>query len=103
MANDENIGVIRSFLKADKFIISHHARSRMFQRNVSTERIKEVIIEGEIVEYYPDDYPCPSMLVLGFVDDVPLHVVIGLCDDHVRIITTYIPDERKWINFKKRR
>jgi hypothetical protein len=43
----------------DNFIISDHARVRMFQRNVSTEDIGQVILYGEMIEEYTDDEPCP--------------------------------------------
>lgn len=42
------------FLK-DKFFLSNHARLRMFQRNISTSDIREVMAHGEIIEDYPDD------------------------------------------------
>jgi len=63
------MGVIHNQLKKlfqkDAFIISNHARVRMFQRNISTEDIRLVIAQGEIIEDYPDDEPCPSALFLG--------------------------------------
>jgi hypothetical protein len=37
------------FLK-DAFIISNHARIRMFQRNISTDDIRSIIAYGEIIE-----------------------------------------------------
>ena len=38
----------------DDFIISNHARIRMFQRNISTGDIGQVILYGEIIEEYTD-------------------------------------------------
>jgi len=70
---------------------------------VTTEDIKEVIIDGEIIEEYLEDFPCPSILILGFVRGKSLHIVIGECDDHVRIVTVYEPDETQWIQFRKRK
>ncbi|MGZ7160661.1 MAG: DUF4258 domain-containing protein, partial [Methanobacterium sp.] len=49
------------FLK-DSFIISNHARVRMFQKNISTDDIRRIITYGEIIENYPDNEPCPSAL-----------------------------------------
>jgi len=57
----------------DNFIISDHARVRMFQRNVSTEDIGQVILYGEIIEEYTDDEPCPSAMFLGLW--VGLHIM----------------------------
>ena len=43
-----NLELIKEFVEEDKLVISTHARVRMFQRNVSTDDIKSVVIKGEI-------------------------------------------------------
>jgi hypothetical protein len=45
----------------------------------------------------------PSVLIFGFIHTVPLHVVVALCEDHLRIVTVYIPDESLWREWRKRR
>jgi len=94
---------IKRFIRENEFVISGHARIRMFQRNISTDEVLEAILNGEIIEEYEDDKPCPSALVLGFVRGVAYHVVVAECEDHARIITVYIPDERRWIDYRVRR
>jgi len=94
---------IKRFLDRDQFIITHHARLRMFQRNITTDMIAVVITNGQIIEEYPNDFPCPSLLVLGYHQENPLHVVIAECEDHARIITVYTPNEEYWIEHQKRR
>ena len=42
---------------------------------------------------YPEDEPCPSALMLGFLENTPYHVVIAQCEDHMRIVTVYYPKE----------
>ncbi len=86
----------------DNFIISDHARVRMFQRNVSTEDIGQVVLYGEIIEEYADDEPCPSALFLGYVGGTPYHVVLAQCKDHVRVVTVYCPEKGKWIDYRIR-
>lgn len=98
-----DIDELKDFMDRDQFIITNHARIRMFQRNVTTDVIKEIVIQGEVIEEYPNDFPCPSLLILGYNKKNPLHVVIGKCEDHARIITVYIPDEKHWIDDKKRK
>jgi len=39
-----NLEIIRKFIREDKFIISSHARIRMFQRNISTDDIEHLMI-----------------------------------------------------------
>jgi hypothetical protein len=94
---------IKELVENDDFVISSHARTRMFQRNVSTDEIKSIILLGEVIEEYPDDEPCPSVLILGFLKDAPYHVVVAECLDHVRIITVYNPEADKWVDYRKRR
>ena len=94
---------IKKYVEEDNFVILTHARIRMFQRNVSTDDIKGTVLKGEIIEVYIDDEPCPSALVLGFLENIPYHVVVAECEDHVRIVTVYIPEEDKWIRYKRRR
>lgn len=75
----------------------------MFQRNVSTDDIKVIVKKGEVIEKYPNDEPCPSALMLGFLEDTPYHLVIARCEDHVRIVTMYHPKEDKWVDYRVRK
>ena len=43
---------IKKLFQKEAFIISNHARVRMFQRNISTEDIRQVVLHGEIIEDY---------------------------------------------------
>jgi len=61
------------------------------------------IRSGEIIESYPDDEPCPSLLMLGFIRNHAYHVVLGICDDHLRVITAYMPDDEYWTDVRTRR
>ena len=87
----------------DSFLISKHARIRMFERYISTEDMIYILKNGEIIEQYSDDEPCPSVLMLGYISDQPYHLVVGICEDHLRIITAYTPDESHWIDSRRRR
>jgi len=100
---DTNYNYLKVLFAKNKFIISNHARIRMFQRNISTKDIKHVIANGEIIENYPEDEPCPSALFLGFIDGNPCHVVVAQCEDHARVITVYQPEKDKWIDYRIRR
>ena len=94
---------IAELIESGEILVSHHARVRMFERNVSTDELIAIISSGEIIEEYPDDEPCPSVLIMGFIDAVAYHTVIALCRDHIRVITVYIPEEDKWIEYRRRR
>ena len=65
-----------------------------------------VLADGETIENYPDDQPYPSRLVLGFVDEKPVHVVCAesLSDDQMIVITVYEPELERWsADFRIRR
>jgi hypothetical protein len=55
-----------------------HALERMMKRGISREIVKQVLLEGEIIEDYPDDKPFPTALFLGWFQRNPLHVVTAL-------------------------
>lgn len=87
-------------------IFSQHALQQMFKRKISIERVKHAIENGEEIKNYPDDKPYPSVLVLAYKNELPLHVVIAKnYDEHKNIIiTAYYPDPVIWAeDFKTRR
>ena len=94
---------IKKLLQAGKFIVSEHAQARMFERQISLDDLLDLISRGEIIEEYPDDEPCPSALILGFIGGLGCHVVVGVCMHRLRIITAYWASEDEWIDCRKRR
>jgi len=99
----EMIEDIKTLIRERKYIITLHARKRMDERGVSSADLITYIMNGDIIEKYPDSEPCPSALIMGIVADCHGHVVVALCKNHVRIITVYWPGEEKWIDYKTRR
>lgn len=66
------------------------------QRNIKFDDIKRCIMYGQIIEDYPNDFPFPSALILECSVGKPIHVVAGVGDGLLWIITAYFPDEEKW-------
>lgn len=76
---------------------SLHVLQRMFERGITQSDVQAALSAGRIVEDYPDDYPIPSRLWLGYSDNRPLHVVYADTPTGERvIITAYEPDPAKW-------
>ena len=98
-----DIEKIKTYFNNDQFLITNHAQIRMFQRNISTNVIRSIIRNSEIIEMYLDDKPYPSALFLAYWKNKPIHFVIAQCNDHARLITVYHPDKEKWIDFKRRK
>jgi hypothetical protein len=82
-----------------------HAIQRMFERNVNNHELRQIINEGKVIEKYVNDSPYPSRLILGKVNNRPLHVVIteNKQENKIIVITVYEPDPRKWIKNDVRR
>jgi hypothetical protein len=74
----------------------------MHERNIEIDDLINAIINGEIIEEYPDDYPFPSCLILGYVYGRPIHIVCSNSEP-VYIITSYEPNLVKWYEDYKRR
>ena len=66
---------------------------------IITDEVIEAVYNGKIIEEYPDDYPYPSCLILGTTFNKRfLHVVTGITDAKLWIITVYEPNPDKWNN-----
>ena len=77
--------------------ITLHAAKRLEQRGIFLKDVISCIMNGEIIEQYPDDYPFPSCLIFGYsVDNKIIHVVMSDEGTGSRIITAYFPDPEKW-------
>jgi len=88
-----------------KLIYRKHAIIRMFERGISDLDIRSVLSNGEVIMYYHDDQPYPSQLLLGWVQDKPIHVLTAKTEeDETLIITAYQPAPTIWENdFKRKR
>ena len=84
---------------------TNHIFIRLVQRGISMADVVSAILNGEIIEYYPDDYPYPSCLILGLtVNNKHLHVVCGSNNEELWLITAYYPDPNIWQdNFRVRK
>lgn len=76
-----------------------------WRRKIVKEDIMESILEGEIIEDYPDSFPFSSCLLYGMISkEKVIHVVLGYDGEHLYVVTVYIPDDRKFEkNLKVRR
>ena len=63
------------------------------------------MMNGEIIEDYPKDFPYHSCLIIGKTDkDKILHLVCAIGDDKLWIVTAYEPSTTEWeADFRVRR
>lgn len=86
--------LLQDAIKEGRIEWQRHALEKMMERGISRKTVKDVLLNGEVIESYPDDKPFPSALFLGWVNNQPLHVV-GSLDSMTGwcfIITAYKPD-----------
>ena len=70
----------------------------MFSREIPPEAVIDIIEASEPIKAYPDEKPYPSLLLLGFWHDQPIHVVVARDEDsqNCYVITAYRPDRDRW-------
>ena len=88
---------IRTLIKQGDVVWRDHAIKRLRERKITREDVRSAIYNGEIIEDRPDDIPTPCCLILGTnVRGRYLHVICGMLDDIVFIISAYYPDPDRW-------
>ncbi len=87
-----DIEFLRKLCKERQIVFSLHGLKRIHERGIMREDVISAILNGEIIEQYPADYPYPSCLILGSSDkNEKLHIVCGCNGETVKIITAYYP------------
>ena len=89
-----------------KLLFLPHAVRQMSapERMISRREIRLVVESGEVIEDYQEDVRGHSCLLLGHGDgNRPIHVVCSPKEEHLAIITAYLPDPSlREDNFRKR-
>ncbi|MBU2447212.1 MAG: DUF4258 domain-containing protein [Bacteroidetes bacterium] len=100
------IDVIIEAIKNKKFRITDHAYDEAEADKLKFDEIYFSVMNGEIIESYPNDKPYPSCLIFGKTSgNEPVHSVWAYNEENswAVLITVYRPDPELWINFKERR
>lgn len=95
--NELSLAHLRTLFREDKVTWTGHVQKRMLSKMITTSDVERCILEGEIIEQYPDDYPYPSCLILGVdTGEAFIHVVVGSDFTRLWIVTAYRPDPDEW-------
>lgn len=75
-----------------------HARDMMQERDITNACIEHILVTGEVIEDYPNDFPYPSRLLMGWYNSRCIHVVVAEDGAGKRtiIVTAYEPNLIKW-------
>lgn len=93
-------------IRNDRIRITDHADEEAHADNLTFEEIITSVVQGEIIEEYPDDKPFPSCLIFGMnMRKDPIHSVwaYNTVNHWAVLITVYRPKPDRWIKWKKRR
>jgi hypothetical protein len=52
-----------------------HARQSMFMYSISDECVENIVSNGEVIEDYPNAFPFPAKLLLGWCNSRSIHIV----------------------------
>ena len=100
---------IQNCFREEKVFYTKHARDEMEVEEsgeIKEKKVFEAVLNGKIIETYPEDEPYPSCLIYGrTTENRPLHIVCAYArgEDKVIIITAYQPDPERWIDFERRK
>lgn len=89
-----NIEAMRFCTRSRRIEWQRHALERMVKRVIMRDEVIDILLNGECIEEYPEDFPFPSALFSGKLGNRYLHVVAS-CDvsaKKVYIITAYEPN-----------
>ena len=97
-----DIDEIQRLVRQGKYEFSIYAQQERLEEDLDVTEIEAALMQGEILEAYPDDPRGESCLVLGYAGTKPIHAVLGWAsirgenENTLRIITVYIPQPPKW-------
>jgi hypothetical protein len=98
-----DITLIQETVRIGDYYWRQHAVERSVERAISETEVAEAILNGRIIEEYPDDKYGPSCLIYGRTTrGRPIHVQCSLPPD-IWIIAVYEPAADEWVDFSKRK
>lgn len=102
------IDQIKRLVRQGEYELSIHAQRERLEEDPDVVQVEEALLNGEILEQYPDDPRGESCLVVGHVGGKPIHVVVGWARrsggrPSLRIITVYVPQPPRWRDPRTRR
>lgn len=101
-----DITKIKDAVRKGNVNISDHADEELANDAIEDDDLYYSTLHGEVIEDYADDKPFPSCLIYGKdKKDRPIHSVWAYSEKHdiAVLVTAYIPDPEKWIDYKIRK
>lgn len=101
-----NVANIVEAINAGRVVRSRHGLREAAIDNLTLDEIYDSVVRGEIIEDYPDAYPLPACLVLGWNESQnPIHSVWAYNQNTqtAKLVTVYRPNAERWTNWRIRK
>jgi hypothetical protein len=83
---------IKARVRNNQYVYTLHAEIERKADELTFAQIEEALLNGEILEQYPDTGRGESCLIVGFAGgDIPIHAVCGWRGEKIALITAYVP------------
>jgi len=102
----KDIELIKNKFRKGEYAVSDHAIMEARKDGIEPATVKKLewtAINGEVIEEYLDR---DRLLIYAELEEdyLPVHIVVDYSDkEEPVIVTSYVPDSRNWIKFKKRK
>lgn len=93
-----DIGPIQVKVQRDEYVYSSHADLERKTDDLTLQEVESAILNGEILEQYTDTGRGEGCLILGFSNNIPIHIVCGWRGSKIVMITVYVPKPPKFID-----
>ena len=101
-----DIALIIQAIRTNQIRITDHADEEAQADDLSFDEIFFSVVQGTVIEKYPDDTPYPSCLIYGNTfEGQPIHSVwaYNSSNQWAVLVTVYRPDPERWIDWQVRR
>lgn len=98
--------LVQAILDRRVRLTRHSVREATADRLSRQEVFDSVQTGGQIIEDYPEAFPLPACLVLGYsISGEPIHSVWGYDEakQTAVLVTVYLPDSDLWLDWRIRR
>ncbi|MBE2223664.1 MAG: DUF4258 domain-containing protein [Anaerolineae bacterium] len=89
---------IKEYIRNDQYLYSLHAETERKADELTFAQVENALLNGTILEQYPDTGRGESCLIVGFDAETPVHVICGWRGTRIALITVYIPTPPKFID-----
>jgi hypothetical protein len=86
-----DIEEIKNCVRQNRYGYSFHAEVERKTDELTFAQVEEALLNGTILEQYPDTGRGESCLIVGWAEQIPIHAVCGWRGPKVVLITVYVP------------